>query len=195
MGRRLITAATMLVLLALLVAGAYFGWVGLTRGWDFGDGSATADDEATSSCTTPPPVTVRARQVRVSVYNAGAPGGQATATMDALSEQGFREGELTDAPAPVDVNGFVVVPGRKTDPGAVELVQRQLPQARVAERRKPLGPGVNVLVGRQFPGLARNAPTSIEVPQPEVCEDSSSPGGTAALTEPVREPARAADGA
>ncbi|MDQ4007337.1 MAG: LytR C-terminal domain-containing protein [Actinomycetota bacterium] len=195
MGRRLITAATMLGLLALLVAGAYFGWVGLTRGWDFGDGSATADDEATSSCTTPPPVTVRARRVRVSVYNAGAPGGQATATMDALTDQGFREGELTDAPEPIDVNGFVVVAGRTTDPAAVELVQRQLPQARVAERRKPLGPGVNVLVGRQFTGLTRNAPTSIKVPQPEVCEGSPSPGGTAALTEPVREPPRPADGA
>jgi hypothetical protein len=140
-------------------------------------------------------VTVRARRVRVSVYNAGAPGGQATATMDALTEQGFREGELTDAPAPTDVNGFVVVAGRTSDPGAVELVQRQLPQARVDESREPLGPGVNVLVGRQFAGLTRNAPTSIEVPQPEVCDGSPSPGGTAAFAEPVREPARAAHGA
>ena len=195
MGRRLTTAVTMLALIAVLVGAAYFGWVGLTRGWQFGDGGASADDEPTPACTRPPPVTVRARQVRVSVYNAGAPGGQATATMEALLRQGFREGELSDAPPPVDVAGYVVIAGGRADPEAVRLVQRQFPTARLAERRRPLGPGVNVLVGRQFVGLARNAPTSIQVPQQRVCDGSPTRGGAAALAEPVRQPPGPADGA
>jgi hypothetical protein len=158
----------MLSLLALLVAGAYFGWLGLTEGWLGDDGQETAENAPEESCSTPPAVTVRARQVRVSVYNAGAPGGEATQVMAALAEQGFREGELADAPDPVTVEGIVLWPGG-ADTGKVRLVRRQFPDARLAPRRDPLGPGINVLVGEDFDRLARSAPRSIDVAQPEVC--------------------------
>lgn len=169
MARRGRTAATMLVLLVILVAAAYFGWLGLTQGWIGDDEPASAEDVPAQTCSTPPAVTVRAPQVRVSVYNAGAPGGQATEVMEALTGQGFREGELTDAPDPVEVDGIVLWPGN-ADEGAVRLVQRQFDDARVASGRKPLGPGINVLVGEEFDALARSAPTSVQVAQPEVCE-------------------------
>jgi LytR cell envelope-related transcriptional attenuator len=161
------TAATMGVLIGILVGLAYFGWQGLTRGW-FDDSQATAEDVPAEACSTPPPVTVRAQQVRVSVYNAGAPSGQAGAVMDALSRQGFREGRLTDAPDRITVDGIVLWPG-DADRGAVELVERQFRDVRVVARPEPLGPGINVLVGDEFGRLAPQAPRSIDVPQPEVC--------------------------
>jgi hypothetical protein len=167
LSRRARTATTMLVLLVILVAAAYFGWLGLTRGW-LGDQDSAAADGAARSCTTPPPVTVRSRNVRVSVYNAGAPSGQATEVMEALADQGFVRGELTDAPEPVAVQGIVLWPG-DTQAGAVQLVQRQFADARVVERRRTLGPGVNVLVGDDFDRLARRAPRSLDIAVPRRC--------------------------
>jgi hypothetical protein len=166
--QKLRTAATMAALTALLIAGAYFGWVGMTQGWLGDDGAATAENVPSEVCSTPPPVTVRSRGIRVSVYNAGAPAGQATEVMAALGDQGFIQGVLTDAPPAIDVRGIVVWPG-KADDGAVELVRRQFRKARVAPDRRPLSPGINVMVGQEFGDLARNAPRRIEVPQPEDC--------------------------
>ncbi len=166
--RKLRTAATMAALTGLLLAGAYFGWVGMTEGWLGGDGTATAENASTETCSTPPPVTVRSSRIRVSVYNAGAPGGQATEVMAALGDQGFIQGVLTDAPPPIAVRGIVLWPGRANE-GAVRLVRRQFRNARVAPERRPLGPGINVMVGQEFGDLARNAPRRIDVPQPEVC--------------------------
>ena len=157
------------VLVGLLVGLAYFGWTGLTRGWFDGDDSAAVEAEPTPTCTTPPPVRVRARSVRVSVYNAGAPAGQATEVMEPLSAPGFREGELTDAPDPITVNAILLRPG-DADAGAVELLRRQFRNARVAERREPLGPGLSILVGVDFDSLARDAPRAIDVAQPEQCQ-------------------------
>jgi hypothetical protein len=164
------TAITMLVLLGILVAAAYVGWIGLTQG--LGDSDRVASESPTPACSTPPPEMLRSRSVTVSVFNAGAPEGQATAAMEALTGQGFDQGELADAPARVQVNGIVVRSGN-LDANAVELVQRQFDRVRIAPKPKPLGPGVNVLVGDAFEGLAPNAPRTITVAQPSRC----SPGG------------------
>jgi hypothetical protein len=160
------TATTMLVLLVILVVAAYVGWVGLTQGLGGSDGVASESPSAT--CSTPPPESVRSRSVTVSVYNAGAPEGQATTTMEALTGQGFDPGELTDAPDAIEVQGIVIW-GGNTDPDAVELVKRQFDRVRVEQQHKPLGPGVNILVGETFEGLAQNAPRTIAIPQPPVC--------------------------
>jgi hypothetical protein len=154
----------MLVLLGILVLAAYVGWTGLTQGL----GGGVASESPSASCSTPPPETVRSRAVTVSVYNAGAPEGQATATMQALTDRGFDRGELTDAPERVEVTGIVIWPG-DADPGSVTLVRKQFDTVRVAQKRKPLGPGVNVMVGDVFEGLAANAPRTIAVARPPVC--------------------------
>ena len=160
------TATTMLVLLGILVAAAYVGWVGLTQG--LGDSDGVASESPSPSCSTPPPEMVRSRSVTVSVFNAGAPAGQATATMQALTGQGFDRGELADAPAQVQVEGIVIRSG-DIDARVVELVQRQFDRVRIAPKPKPLGPGVSVLVGGVFGGLAQNAPRTIALAQPPVC--------------------------
>ena len=156
----------MLVLLGVVVLAAYVGWTGLTQG--LGGEDRVASENVSASCSTPPPETVRSRSVTVSVFNAGAPEGQATATMQALTGQGFDQGDLTDAPDPVDVKGVVIWAGKAEPGGAVELVKRQFDNVRVAQH-KPLGPGVNVLVGETFEGLSQNAPRTITVAQSPVC--------------------------
>jgi hypothetical protein len=166
--RQLRTVATMVVLVGILVAAAYVGWVGLTQGWLGDSGQPTANGVPEESCSAPPPRTLRTDRVRVSVYNAGAPSGQATALMGALSSQGFLEGELGDAPDPVDVEGIVVWPGT-AGRARVRLVVHQFETARVAQRHSSLGPGVTVLIGEEFEGLADDAPRLVDVARPEVC--------------------------
>jgi hypothetical protein len=174
LSRSLRTAVTMLFLMGILAGLAYFGWVGLTDGWF--DDDAPASEEAASpseSCTTPPPVVVRAQRTRVSVFNAGAPEGQAGEVMDALTEQGFRPGELTDAPEGLEVEGIVVW-RRGAEPAQARLVRQQFRRARMVDgAREPLGPGVNVLVGLDFDDLSPRAPRSIRITRPEVCEPAA----------------------
>lgn len=167
MAFRLRTVVTMVALTGFVIWAAYFGWTGLTRGWFSSESEAVSKEPATP-CSAPPPVTLRAHEVRVSVYNAGAPGGQATALMTALTEQGFLRGTLADAPDPIDVGGIAIRPG-KSKQGATRLVERQFKKSRVADDRKPYGPGVNVLIGREFTGLAPDAPLTIPVAQKKIC--------------------------
>lgn len=161
----------MLALMAILVAAAYYGWLGVTQGWVSDDTTSAGDAEET--CTTPPPVVVRTKSVRVSVYNASASAGEATELMEALARRGFRQGEVTDAPDSIDVKGIAVWPGN-AGPGESELVARQFRTVRVAgKRERTLGPGVNIVLGRDFSSLSPKAPRRIEVDRPEECSAPS----------------------
>lgn len=161
MARKIRTAVTMLVLVGILCAGAWYGWNGLNAGRD-----VEAEPEATPSpeCTTPEPVRARARGTLVSVYNAGAPTGTGGQVMDALNARGFTRGEIDDAPEGIEVRG-VVVWTDEPDSAAARLVARQLRRAKVRERVNIPGPGVNIFYGTEFTGL-RKAPRNLTV-QPE----------------------------
>lgn len=165
------TTLTMLVLLALLVAGGWYGWQELTGGSDpLAEPTPTPESTETPSaeCSTPAPVTFRADEVKLSVFNAGAPGGTATAVFGGLTERGFQEGEVGDAPDSVQVDGTVIW-ARSPRSEEVRLVQAQFEDARVLERSAPLGPGVNVLVGADFSPLVEGAPDRIRRQPAEVC--------------------------
>ncbi|MGH3367059.1 MAG: LytR C-terminal domain-containing protein [Nocardioidaceae bacterium] len=161
------SAATLVALIAILLTATYYGWEGLTRGWLDGSESRAAK-KPTESCSTPPAVTTQAEKVRVSVYNAGAPGGEATEVMQALLRQGFVRGELGDAPPNIDINGLSIRPG-KADRGDVRLVKRQFTEVRVIRQLKPFGPGINVLVGNSFTSLARHAPRTLDLQPKPIC--------------------------
>ncbi|HET7327621.1 MAG TPA: LytR C-terminal domain-containing protein [Nocardioidaceae bacterium] len=148
----------MLVLVGILCVGAWYGWTGLSA-----DRDIQAEPEATPSpaCSTPEPVTARARNTLVSVYNAGAPTGTGGLVMDALNARGFDRGEIANAPRGITVRGVVVWTDRP-DSAAARLVARQLRQAKIRERANIPGPGVNIFYGTEFTGL-RKAPRKLTV--------------------------------
>ena len=179
MGRRQITTAvTMLVLCGLLVVGAVVGWRTL-----FADlpGDKTAGDPP--SCETrqiDAGQRIRSSQVHVSVYNAGDRSGLASSTMAALRKRGFKPGDVGNAPSDAKVTRVAVWSTEEGDAEA-RLVARQFGRkVKVAFSDVDLGPGVDVIVGDRFQGLA-NAKRSLRVRAPQdVCVPSGdeSEGGS-----------------
>lgn len=158
MARKIRTAVTMLVLLGILCAGAWYGWTGLTAAREAG---AEPEAEPSPTCTTPAPVTARTKDTLVSVYNAGAPTGTGGLVMDALNRRGFDRGEIDDAPRGIEVRGVVVWTDRP-DSAPVRLVAKHLRRAKIRDRVNIPGPGVNIFYGTEFTGL-RKGPRKLTV--------------------------------
>ncbi|HET6624988.1 MAG TPA: LytR C-terminal domain-containing protein [Nocardioidaceae bacterium] len=183
MGRREITTAiTMLVLCGVLVAGAVIGWKSLSADLP-GDEAAT--EEPSPSCTTEKVDAgqrIRSSQVQVSVYNGGTRSGLANGTLSALTKRGFKPGSVGNAPAGTDVKRVEVWSTEEND-AAAQLVALQFGKSvEVTFSDVNLGPGVDVLVGNKFRGLAK-AKRSLKVKTPEhVCAgtESSAPDTNAA---------------
>ena len=169
-GRRNFRAPiTLVVLVGILVAGAYFGWRGLTA-------DITATAEPTKSTKTPkkpsgrctpregsPAKVLTSREVRVSVFNAGGITGLADETLNALHARGFRLGTAENAPTGSGVTAVQVWDARPESPQA-RLVAMQFEGTVQRVRAKTdLGPGIDVIVGDNFPGLATPAPRTIQI--------------------------------
>jgi hypothetical protein len=170
MGRRQVTSTiTMFVLIGILVVGAVWGWRALFAA--FPETELTVE-EPTPTCKTERVEAgerIRARQVRVSVFNAGTRSGLAGETMDALINRGFQAGDVSNAPSEAKVRRVQVWSTSRKDPRA-RLVARQFgPRVKVRVTEEPLGSGVTVIVGNNFKRLAK-APRSLRVAKPqEVC--------------------------
>jgi hypothetical protein len=154
MTRGRLSALTLTVLLAMLVAAAYVGWRSLTAPLPT-DGST---DAATPTCTSQLERgdVVQSGEVTVSVYNAGTRSGLAGETRDALVDRGFIAGDVGNAPGDLaDVEGALVLAPSANDPAA-RLVARQLGRdVEVRPSDDQLGPGVEVVVGDSFDGLVK----------------------------------------
>lgn len=180
MGRRQLTSTiTMTVLIALLVVGAVWGWRSL-----FAEvpGEEEASAEPSPACTpeaVDPGQRIRARDVRVSVFNAGSRSGLAGETLEALERRGFRPGDTANAPSDVRVRRVQVWSTVENDPQA-RLVARQFGRSvKVRFADEDLGAGVDVIVGNGFRGLAK-APRQLRIRQEQqVCvpvRPDSTPG-------------------
>lgn len=170
-GRHATTAVTLLVLCGLVAAGAWWGWQQMTSALP------SSNPDAAPSCPTQvvdQGAVLRASQVRVSVFNAGHITGLASNTMEALVQRGFRSGETGNAPSDMDVS-TVKVWTTHADDAAAELVALQFGKdTPVAVTDRDLGPGVDVVVGGEFDGLAKDAPTTLTAKGPEqVCAPAS----------------------
>ena len=154
---------TLLVLVLLVVGGAIWGWNALTAG----TGSNAATPQDCSTQTLSPGGRLRAHQITVSVFNAGTVQGLATETLDQLHGRGFEKGVAADAQA--KVHKVAIWTSTTHDP-AVTLVAHQFKgKVKIVKTDSVLGEGIQVIVGNQFPGLAK-AKTSIQVKKPaEVC--------------------------
>lgn len=151
--RRILTALTLVVLLALLVTGALVGWRSLSAPVAGGTDGTGAPEPCPS---VQPGDVVKAKDVTVSVYNAGTRAGLAARTRDELTARGFIAGDVGNAPGPLrQVERVRVLAPAKKDPAA-RLVARQFGKRTVVQvYDDDLGAGVDVVVGDDFQGLVK----------------------------------------
>ena len=154
--RRVLSAVTLVVLLGILVTGAYIGWKRLSE--PVGETQApkkTAGPHCDAGVSKGD--VVRTRDVTVSVYNAGDRTGLASQTMSELEATGVhrrRGGQRPERPRRRDRKcGSWRAP--RPDPAA-RLVARQFGKHTLIQAvKRDLGPGVEVIVGDDFVGLVK----------------------------------------
>lgn len=169
MGRHITTAVTLLVLTGILVLGAVWGWKALFA--EIPDREPVRA-EPSPSCSVQrlePGQKVAARQIRVSVFNAGTRSGLAGDTLRALVGRGFLAGDAGNAPSDADVRTVEVWSTTENDPRARLVALQFGKKVQVRFSDEDLGPGIDVVVGDRFRALVR-APRSLVVRKPqEVC--------------------------
>jgi hypothetical protein len=143
---RLRSAATLVVLVVVMLTGVAWAWSSVTKPFP--------EREKAATCVTHPVSKgdkVYPDQVTVSVLNAGTREGLADRTMTDLVTAGLDRGETDNAPDDADVTGAQIWAADGNDP-AVKLVISYLGKAAKVVHRDPLLPGVNVIVGDDFSG-------------------------------------------
>lgn len=153
--RRALSGVTLVLLVCLLVVGAFVGWRTLTAPVPEGDDTAEAAGPGCNDGVTRGDV-IRPADVTVSVYNAGTRAGLAGQTMSQLEARGFIPADVGNAPDDLQGVDFVrVLAPSKRDPAA-RLVALQFGANTLIEPVKEnLGPGVEIVVGDQFVGLVK----------------------------------------
>lgn len=153
-GRHLTTAVTMLVLLAILAAGALWGARALFAPLP-GDEPTAQPAAKCVTTSVKKGQRVTAAEVQVSVFNAGTRSGLADETLASLSKRGFKEGAVGNAPETSTVKRAQVWTTEPNDTAA-RLVARQFgPATKVRRVRVDLGPGVDVVVGNELGKLPK----------------------------------------
>ena len=154
--RHLLTAFTLLVLVALVGSGGYYGYRALFAPVGGDDPGKRGGQGCEAGLRTGE--TVRTRDVKVSVLNAGSRSGLASQVQEQLTGRGFLAGTTDNAPEDHQVRFVRVLAPSRKDPAA-RLVALQFGKGTYIERsRDDLGPGVDLLVGDRFRGLAEDAP-------------------------------------
>jgi hypothetical protein len=167
--RQVTTAITMIVLCGVLVLGAVWGFKSL-----FADipEAGLGNAEPSPTCKTQKfnaGEPVKAAQIQVSVFNAGNRSGLASTTLNSLANRGFQIGDAGNAPSDAKVSTVQVWSTHARDIEA-KLVALQFGKGTPVKRSDvDLGPGVDVVVGNGYHGLAK-APTSLRASSAEeVC--------------------------
>lgn len=156
--RAIRTPLTLLILLGLLVYGAYWGWTKVI---------APPPQAPPPSCV-PQKVAkgkLKAAQVTVNVFNGGKRRGLAGDVARALADKGFRRGETGNTKEQVTTT--IIVGANKNNP-EVKLVKAFFKKAKVREDKRK-DRSVDVLVGDKYGGFNAKAPTTITVKTETVC--------------------------
>jgi hypothetical protein len=164
--RRLSTAVTLTVLVALLAAGAIIGFRSL-----FAPIKDSSKAEPAPTCT-PQKVDagkrITAREVTVSVFNASNRSGLASATLNQLADRGFQAGDAGNAPEGTRVRTVEVWTTEQND-AAAKLVALQFGRSTKVRKGEDLGPGIDVVVGTKFKGPVKAPKTIKSSNSQEVC--------------------------
>ena len=155
-GRHAMTSITLLVLLGLLLAGAYLGWRSLSAPLADGEDNEPRCREGVQRGDR-----LVTEDVTVSVYNAGNRAGLAGRTQEELVARGFIAGDLGNAPEGLgQVRVVRVLAASRQDPAAL-LVARQFGKNTFVQvSDDTLGAGVDVVVGDDYVGVVK-APSRI----------------------------------
>ncbi|MCW2796705.1 LytR C-terminal domain-containing protein [Nocardioides sp.] len=157
------TAITLGVLGILVVIGASWGWSAVTEPFP---GKVQAP--VCVQQTIPAGERVFPQDVTVSVLNAGTREGLAGRTMQLLTDEGYAEGDLGNAPSATDVKGTEIW---TSDPGspAVSLVASRLGRGTQVVRRDVSYAGVVVVVGDDFTTLSKGRKSVVADSDSVIC--------------------------
>ncbi|QWC86654.1 LytR C-terminal domain-containing protein [Nocardioidaceae bacterium] len=171
MTARMITSVvTLMVLVALVIGGVYYGFRELTAPFP------SLNSEPEQVCETVPGGSqLSTDQVVVSVYNASDRSGFASTTLTRLERRGFQPGSVGNAPTGTSVRR-VEVWAQDVDDPAAQLVARQFGRrTEVVQKTEPLGPGPDVVLGPRARKL-KKAPRQITVDETRTeCRPAESP--------------------
>ena len=174
-GRHVTTGVTLVVLVAILVAGGLYGLNSLLRPVPKDKSTATS---TCSSTDVRRGQRLRSRQVEVSVFNAGTRSGLADRVMIGLRNRGFRQGEVGNAPSGTGVKKAQVWTTQRND-AAARLVLRQFRKdIRIHVVKTDLGPGVDVVVGNGYTSLGKPIPVLVVKKPSAACLPSGSATST-----------------
>ena len=160
--RRLTTAVTLLVLLAVLCGMAYYGFREFTAPLP----GRPSSGETCSDVEKEVQGFIKRGEVQVSVFNAGTREGLAGTTLEKVEEAGFRAGNAGNAPKNAKVRRALVWTTEKDDSAASLVALAFGRGTRVVVTEADLGPGIDVLVGNRFKGLNPKAPKQIRLATP-----------------------------
>ena len=156
------TLLTMAVLLVLVLLGVTWGWASLTKPLPHTPAARTCYPTRLQ-----PGDRVSPPKVTVSVYNASTRVGLAERTLSAFEDQGFGPGSVGNAPRGTVVHYAQIWTSDRRNPAVLLVASRLGPHASIVNK-KHRGPGVVVMVGRQFDHLVQGrqstkvtSPTSI----------------------------------
>lgn len=163
------TPLTLVVLLVILLGGAYYGWqTVLTPAAD--DRTAAEETTPTTGCLDkavyPAGAVVMAKSLRVNVWNAGSRSGLAGDTLAELTDKGFREGRAGNGAGGLQVTNVTVTTNAEGGDPKAELVAQQFKgHVDIVVQSPGNGPrGINVYVGDAFKRVDRSAPVRLRLP-------------------------------
>ncbi|MGI5951267.1 MAG: LytR C-terminal domain-containing protein [Brooklawnia sp.] len=160
--RKWATPITLLLLLAFLGYGLWWGWQQLTR---------PPELAAPPTCITQSASVLTASQVSVQVFNGGSTSGRAGQISEQLKAKGFNTKSPTNTSEAVE--GTIIIGSAADDPGVL-LVQGFFPESTIRPDARTDG-SVDILVGDAFAGFNDKAAVEIGVPGGTICVQTTPP--------------------
>lgn len=160
---------TLLVLVVLLVGGAWLGYQALTSS----NPSQATGPVTPGACiqwkTIPAGTTITAKAILVNVYNAGSKSGEAAKVLASLHARGFRAGVAANPPAGIEADNVTIRTERPHSP-VTTMVKDQFNGTVLVTAGPAISKGLDVIIGSAYAGINPKAATKTVLAAPvRVC--------------------------